>query len=299
MSKSKKKNKKARRLPLWLALPLAVLVVLLRFLFPGEEAETAAPLPAPSDALVVRFLDVGQGTSALLSMGDTHILVDAGENDMGGRVLADLQALGIDRLALAVGSHPHSDHIGGMDTVLSAVDCGLYWMPDVATTTKTFSDVLDVLEEKNIPVDYPPVGKSQRFGDLTLTVLSPQDPDEGNLNNASLVLRASCEYGSVLLPGDAEKQMEKQMLENGMRLTADVLLLSHHGSSTGNTSAFLAAVNPQIAVIPVGAGNDYGHPHKEVLERLADRGLTPYRTDENGTVTVTMSKKGISVSSEK
>jgi len=296
---SKKKSKKGQPLPLWLALPVVVLVIILRLLIPGDETEAATPVSVQADALTVRFFNVGQGASTLLSMGDTHILVDAGENDMGGRVLANLQGLGIDHLALAVGSHPHSDHIGGMDKVLEAVDCELYWMPDAATTTKTFSDVLDVLEEKSIPVEYPPVGKTQTFGGITLTVLSPLEPDDDDLNNASLVLRVTCDYGSVLLPGDAEKQMEKQMLDGGMRLTADVLLLSHHGSSTGNTSAFLAAVNPKIAVIPVGADNDYGHPHAEVLERLADRGLTPYRTDENGTVAVTLNAKGITVETEK
>ena len=128
---------------------------------------------------------------------------------------------------------------------------------------------------------------------MRLTVLGPEQVEEDDLNNCSLVSRVDSAYGSVLIPGDCERQAEETMLKGNRPLKADVLQLAHHGSSTSNTEAFLKAVDPKWVVIPVGEGNSYGHPHDEILQRVEELGCKAYRTDWNGTVTCVMDEEGI------
>lgn len=278
-----------------LASAAAVVVALVAaWIWGGGDSTPAVQRPeAGGQAMTVRFIDVGQGASTLVSMGDTHILIDAGENDQGDKVVEQLKAWGVDRLALAIGTHPHSDHIGGMDDVLNALEVEAYMMPEVAHTSKTYESVLQALEENEIPVTYPQAGDSLELGGMRLTVLGPEQVEEDDLNNCSLVSRVDSAYGSVLIPGDCERQAEEDMLKGNRPLKADVLQLAHHGSSTSNTEAFLKAVDPKWVVIPVGEGNSYGHPHDEILQRVEELGCKAYRTDWNGTVTCVMDEEGI------
>lgn len=278
-----------------LASAAAVVVALVAaWIWGGGDSTPAVQRPeAGGQAMTVRFIDVGQGASTLVSMGDTHILIDAGENDQGDKVVEQLKAWGVDRLALAIGTHPHSDHIGGMDDVLNALEVEAYMMPEVAHTSKTYESVLQALEENKIPVTYPEAGDSLELGGMRLTVLGPEQVEEDDLNNCSLVSRVDSAYGSVLIPGDCERQAEETMLKGNRLLKADVLQLAHHGSSTSNTEAFLKAVDPKWVVIPVGEGNSYGHPHDEILQRVEELGCKAYRTDWNGTVTCVMDEEGI------
>ena len=273
----------------------AVVVALVAaWIWGGGDSTPAVQRPeAGGQAMTVRFIDVGQGASTLVSMGDTHILIDAGENDQGDKVVEQLKAWGVDRLALAIGTHPHSDHIGGMDDVLNAFEVEAYMMPEVAHASKTYESVLQALEENEIPVTYPQAGDSLELGGMRLTVLGPEQVEEDDLNNCSLVSRVDSAYGSVLIPGDCERQAEETMLKGNRPLKADVLQLAHHGSSTSNTEAFLKAVDPKWVVIPVGEGNSYGHPHDEILQRVEELGCKAYRTDWNGTVTCVMDEEGI------
>lgn len=278
-----------------LASAAAVVVALVAaWIWGGGDSTPAVQRPeAGGQAMTVRFIDVGQGASTLVSMGDTHILIDAGENDQGDKVVEQLKAWGVDRLALAIGTHPHSDHIGGMDDVLNAFEVEAYMMPEVAHASKTYESVLQALEENEIPVTYPQAGDSLELGGMRLTVLGPEQVEEDDLNNCSLVSRVDSAYGSVLIPGDCERQAEETMLKGNRPLKADVLQLAHHGSSTSNTEAFLKAVDPKWVVIPVGEGNSYGHPHDEILQRVEELGCKAYRTDWNGTVTCVMDEEGI------
>ena len=278
-----------------LASAAAVVVALVAaWIWGGGDSTPAVQRPeAGGQAMTVRFIDVGQGASTLVSMGDTHILIDAGENDQGDKVVEQLKAWGVDRLALAIGTHPHSDHIGGMDDVLNALEVEAYMMPEVAHTSKTYESVLQALEENEIPVTYPQAGDSLELGGMRLTVLGPEQVEDDDLNNCSLVSRVDSAYGSVLIPGDCERQAEEDMLKGNRPLKADVLQLAHHGSSTSNTEAFLKAVDPKWVVIPVGEGNSYGHPHDEILQRVEELGCKAYRTDWNGTVTCVMDEEGI------
>ena len=292
---ARKRPAAARRMMKRLASAAAVVVALVAaWIWGGGDSTPAVQRPeAGGQAMTVRFIDVGQGASTLVSMGDIHILIDAGENDQGDKVVEQLKAWGVDRLALAIGTHPHSDHIGGMDDVLNALEVEAYMMPEVAHTSKTYESVLQALEENEIPVTYPQAGDSLELGGMRLTVLGPEQVEEDDLNNCSLVSRVDSAYGSVLIPGDCERQAEEDMLKGNRPLKADVLQLAHHGSSTSNTEAFLKAVDPKWVVIPVGEGNSYGHPHDEILQRVEELGCKAYRTDWNGTVTCVMDEEGI------
>ncbi|WP_455617941.1 ComEC/Rec2 family competence protein [Eisenbergiella sp.] len=260
----------------------------------SEEA-AASPVPAPDAAgvLKVHFIDVGQGDSIFIQSGTETMLIDAGTNEGGPVVTAYLQALGITKLSYLIGTHPHEDHIGGLDDVIRAFDIGMVIMPDVSHTTRTYEDVLDALLEKELRVVKPNPGDTYSLGEADFTTLSPdadiagQAAKDGDLNNLSVGIRLAFGSNAFVMCGDAEAPSEKAMVESGLSLKADVLKLSHHGSSTSTCDEFLQAVSPSYAVISCGTDNSYGHPHKETMEKLAASGISVYHTDEQGTLIAT------------
>lgn len=265
---------------------------------PKAGTATAAPgaALAPGEVEAV-FLDVGQGDSILLTSGDAHVLVDGGDEGMGSVVLEELQRRGITRLDLVVASHPHADHIGGLDEVLQGMEVAEVYMPEAASTSVAFERLVTVIAEKDIPVHAPAPGEQKTLGQndaMRLTFLGAQtDPD--NLNNASLVMRMDTGHGSLMLTGDAESAAEDAVLSSGLPLQADVLKVGHHGSKTSTKAKFLQAVHPNVAVISVGQDNDYGHPTQTVLDRLEKAGIWVLRTDLSGTITCRFSQAGILV----
>ena len=195
-----------------------------------------------------------------------------------------------------VGTHPHEDHIGGLDNVIKAFNIGKIYMPKVMTTTNTFEDVLDAIDSKNMSITSPNVDTKFEMGDCVFTVISSKiDNDE--LNNSSIVLRLDFGNTSYLFTGDMEKDVEETILSKNIQV--DVLKVGHHGSSTSTSSKFLDKVNPEYAIICVGEGNSYGHPHKEIVDRLHKKNIQIYRTDISGTIVVTSDGEEIKISSLK
>lgn len=235
--------------------------------------------------LEVHYLDVGQGDATLILQGDHAMLIDAGENDKGTQVQSYLKAQGVDSLDYVVGTHPDSDHIGGLDVILYKFDCGKVIMPDYAKSTKTYEDVITTMERKNYKNTLPVVGEVYELGDAVFTIVAPNGTYGDNANDYSVGILL--QYGNTrfLFTGDAEEASEADMLKNGMDLSADVYKVSHHGSRTASTEEFLKAVDPRYAVISCGEDNSYGHPHAAVMNRLRSMGVQVFRTDLQGTVT--------------
>lgn len=276
------KRMRKKQIPLWLGLLILILVI--GNLLLNQQPES--PSTTPEAELQVHFIDVGQADCILLQCEGEAMLVDAGNNDDGALVLKYLENAGVTYLNYAVGTHPHEDHIGGLDTVIRSIPIGKLMMPKAQTNTATFEDVLDAIEAQGLRVTAPKQGDSFTLGSATVTAVHCYDAKTDRLNNVSLMFRVDFGETSFLLTGDAEKEAEQAVLDSGVDIQCDVLKAGHHGSSTSSSRAFLDAVDPDYAVITCGKGNSYGHPHRETMQAFNGRGISVYRTDEMGSVRV-------------
>ncbi|AGB19619.1 ComEC/Rec2 family competence protein [Thermoanaerobacterium thermosaccharolyticum] len=246
--------------------------------------------------LKVHFLDVGQGDSIFIqSPSGKTMLIDAGVPQMGNKVVNYLKNLGVKKIDILVGTHPHEDHIGGMDYVIDNFDIGQFYMPKVTTNTKTFEYVLNAARNKGLKIDVAKAGVSLDLGpEASAMMIAPNGTKYDDLNEYSAVIKLNYGDTSFLFTGDAGAESEKEMINQGYDLKSDVLKIGHHGSSTSTTAAFLDAVDPEYAVISCGKGNDYGHPHSVTLKKLKARNIPVYRTDECGTIVATSDGHSIS-----
>lgn len=234
--------------------------------------------------LKVHFIDVGQGDSILIQSGNHDMLVDAGENDKADTVVTYLHSQGIDKLDYVIGTHPHSDHIGGLDDVINNFTIDTLIMPAVEHTTKTYKDVLNSASGQGLKITKPEVGKTYQIGDASFQIIAPNGNYGDDLNNWSVGIKLTNGNNSFVMCGDAESQAEAAMCTNDIDLSADVLKLGHHGSNTSTSKDFLNKVNSKYAVISCGMGNSFGHPHQETMDELSTKEIEVYRTDEQGTI---------------
>lgn len=265
--------------------------------------------PAVSGQMRVVMLDVGQGDAILvISPNGQTMLVDGGNSAGDARdvILPYLKNEGIERLNVMVLTHPDADHVGGLPTVLKNIPVDVVVSTGQTHTTQVYAEFLQELkkarDEGGTRVIRGVAGAEVPFDEaVQVQVLRPDSASvQGDdLNHASIVLRLTFGQVSVLLTGDAEENAEKWLIDQGGDLRAQILKVSHHGSKTGSSDAFLNAVRPEIALISCEADNRYGHPHAEVLERLARRKIKVYRTDQAGTVEVTVDGQGYRVRSDK
>ena len=246
----------------------------------------------------VHFIDVGQGDSILIESGGEAMLIDAGTNESGPTVLSYLEDQQITHLDWVIGTHPHEDHIGGLDDVILALDVDRVMLPPKEHTTKTFEDVLDAVAQKDLSLTEPVAGDTYALGDARFTILGPVKDYGDDLNNWSVVLLLTCDNNRFLFTGDAEAQAEEDILALGMDIHANVLKVGHHGSDTSTSDSFLSAVSPDYAVISVGSGNDYGHPCQVTLDKLEAFGTQIFRTDLMGTVIARSDGTHLSFSTE-
>lgn len=250
---------------------------------PEAENDTIYTTVGLNDELRVSFIDVGQGDSEFIELpnGET-MLIDAGTNETGKNVVDYIKSLGYTSINYVVGTHPHEDHIGGLDDVIKTFDIGSIYMPKITADTKTFEDVLDAAESKNLMINTAKSGVSiMDTEDLSVKFLAPTLDSYENTNDYSAVVKVVYGDTSYLFTGDAEEFSENLITDD---VNADVLKVGHHGSSTSTSTEFLKKVSPSSAVISCGKGNSYGHPHSETLQKLADMGTAVYRTDELGTI---------------
>ena len=242
--------------------------------------------------LRVHFIDVGQGDSILIQYEEHNMLIDGGDrwNRVGDKLVRYLNQQDVDMVDVLVSTHPHADHIGGLDDVLFNFEVAQIYGSGKVHTTQTYENYLELIDEQNIPFDTPRRGDNIELGNLDFKVLHPSrktDVEEYSLNNVSVVLHLVFEEISFLFTGDAEYRAEKEILANiDHEIDSTVLKVPHHGSSSSTNDFFLKEVNPETAVVMVGEDNRYGHPEGEVLRALENKGADVYRTDLHGDIVI-------------
>ncbi|WP_442603694.1 ComEC/Rec2 family competence protein [Paenibacillus sp. KN14-4R] len=251
--------------------------------------------------LGVFYLDVGQGSSQLLiSPSGKTMLIDTGDVDKEQLMLNYMKEYDIKKIDVLVLSHAHADHIGTASAIIDQLDIGKIYMPKAGNTTKTYENVLKSIKNKGLKVSTAKAGITLDWDEkVKVQMLAPVQPSYEDMNDTSAVVKVTYGATSFLFTGDAEKQSETDMLESKADLSATVLTVGHHGSSTSTSAAFLKEVNPKVAVIQVGAGNSYNHPTEAVLKRLDKKGVKVYRNDQNGTVSAVSDGKDVKWATER
>lgn len=252
------------------------------------QATTQAPTLAPTDGttLTVHYLDVGQGDSIFIELPQNKtMLIDASTGAYGEGIADYIEQKGYSKIDYLVATHPHADHIGGMEDIVKEFTIGEIYMPRASTTTKTYKNLLTAIKAKGNKINTAEAGVSI-YGDssLRIDILAPNSTSYEDLNNYSAVIKLSYGSRSFLFTGDAEKLSENEITAD---VSADVLKVGHHGSSTSSGEAFISRVNPKYAVISCGKDNSYGHPHKETMETLQKHNTEVFRTDTMGTIIAT------------
>ena len=239
--------------------------------------------------LSVHFIDVGQGDSTLIISGDRTVLIDAGDSEGGQAVRSYLVSQKVDHLDYIIATHPHSDHTGGIETVLESFETGTLLIPVFSENGKSEDDLYAwhelnrTAEAAGIAMTEAVPGMALDLGISSLSVLAPSG-DYDEINNYSVVTELVHGDNSFLITGDAETESEADMLKSGVLEDIDVLKAGHHGSSTSTGSEFLEIVKPEYAVISCGAGNSYNHPSASVMKRLGEYEVRVFRTDLQGSI---------------
>lgn len=255
--------------------------------------------PARLDTeLMVKFVDVGQGDACLLVCGGEAMLVDGGTADGGANLGQELRDMGILRLKYVVNTHPHDDHVGGLCAPVAEMSVGAAYSSAVDYDQNYFARFKRLLKQRGVELGTLEAGDELKLGGARVHVLAPRE-DLNDINENSIVLRVVHGGNTFLLTGDAGKPEERTMLAARAPLDSDVLKVGHHGSNGSSCEEFLEAVSPDWAVISLGADNDFGHPHDEVLDRLADVGARVLRTDRNGDITMVSDGRDLMVTAER
>lgn len=247
--------------------------------------EVASPTVIDGDVSVT-FLDVGQGDCTVIKAGSSVVMIDAGDRGSESAILSFLDANEIGTIDYLIATHPHADHIGSMQAVLTHCEVAqvLFTNHDetLTPTNSVYIDLLSYLVEHKISTRTVADNEIITLGRGMLTILSGGNFDD--LNDCSIVMRYDYGETSFLLMGDAEAKVENFLLENQLDVRSDVLKAGHHGSKTGTTEDFIAAVDPAYVVASCGEDNRYGHPHREFMSVVSARGAQLLRTDTMGDI---------------
>ena len=266
-----------------------VLLIILCLLVVGctnpfvESNEETSVSTFSGDTLRVNYIDVGQGDSIFIQLPNNEtMLIDAGEAYMSKNVINYLNNLGITKIDYVVGTHPHTDHIGGLEEVINTFDIGSIYMPNAISTSKTYEDLLTTISNKGLKVKTAKSGVVILSEDnLKLEFIAPNSDDYSNLNNYSAVLKLTYLDNTFLFMGDAETLSEDEITSD---VNADVIKVGHHGSDSSSGIEFVKKVSPEYAIIMVGEGNSYNHPYQSIIDRYESVGAKVLRTDLDGNI---------------
>lgn len=283
---------------------IAIGLVFLVILSSGCSIKSTNGNVPSSSNLTVKMLDVGQGDAFLIKTSQQVILLDTGDIDARDLLVNKLKAEGITKIDKLIITHPHADHLGGAMGVLMNFDVKSVYDNGQITTTSTYRKYIKKVTDSKIPYKQLLAGEHLEFGDgIKFIVYSPTKrmiDTEEDLNNNSIV--GKLKYGdfSILFTGDSESAIEKELLNKYKdELKSTILKSPHHGSKTSSNNAYLKAISPECVLISVGAGNDYKHPHETTLNKYKKLNFKIYRTDFDGTVTITSDGHGYNVLKEK
>ena len=265
-----------------------MIIIVLSFI----ESELNKSMASPVEGVLeVYYFDVGEADSILIRDSEHSMLIDAGNETDGVNLSNYIKSdISLSKLDIVVGTHPHEDHIGGLDDIINTISVSKVYLPNVTTTTKTFTNLLDSIENNNLKITVPNIDDTFDLGDMKFKVISVGS-DESNLNDSSIVLRLDYGSTSFLFTGDISKSVEKNIIDKD--IDVDVLKVAHHGSNYSSSINFLDKVSPKYAIILVGNNNKYKHPSSTVLKRLEN--IDVYRTDRDGTIKITSDGKNLTI----
>lgn len=248
--------------------------------------------------LKVHFIDVGQGDSIFIELpNDEAMLIDAGESSEEEKVYNYITDLGYNNIDYVVGTHPHTDHIGGLEYIINNISVENIYMPKAVSTSKTYESLLNTISNKNLKVKVAKANVSIiSSNNLSVNIIAPNSESYSNLNNYSAVIKIDYYNNSFLFMGDAEVLSEEEITND---VQADVIKVGHHGSDSSSSIEFLNKVKPKYAIISVGANNQYDHPYDSILSRYESIGAQVYRTDLDGTIVATSDGTNINITKEK
>ena len=258
---------------------LTLILIMSGIVFPENESTVLAD----GGSMTVHFLDVGQGLSILVQSEGQNLLYDGGSRSASSYVVSYLQKQNVSEIDYLISSHYDEDHVSGLIGCLNAFQVDNVIGADYVHDSSLYSSFMDAVAAQGLEVTHPAVGTEYTFGSGEFTVLSPKViSKESNANSVAIKLANG--DNSFIFTGDADYNSEADMIASGLDLNCDVLSLGHHGSATSTSWDFLQATVPEFAVISCGAGNMYGHPHADTMEKLSDMGIQVYRSDEQGTI---------------
>ena len=251
-----------------------------------------------NDLLKVHYLDVGQGDSIFIELPNNEtMLIDAAESYQSENIINYLKNLNYQKIDYVIGTHPHTDHIGGLKDIINTFEIGKIYMPKVVSTTKTYESLLMAIKDKNLKINTAKAGTTIIDTDtLKINILAPNNSTYTELNNYSAVSKITYGTTKFLFMGDAEKLSENEIKEN---VTADVIKIGHHGSNTSSSNDFIKKVNAKYGIISVGLNNKYNLPKEETITNWENSGTKIYLTSINGTITTISDGTNIKIESEK
>ena len=248
--------------------------------------------------LVAHFIDVGQGDANFIELPNKkNILIDAGEIEYGTDVTNYIKQLGYDKIDYVIGTHPHTDHIGGLIDVINNFKVDNIYMPKISSNTSTYLNLLKTIKNNNLTITTAKEGLIVVDEDnLKVTILSPTKDYYDNLNDYSIILKIEYNDIALLYMGDASKEVEKDLLYLN---DIDVIKIGHHGSKTSSSRDFVNKLSPKYGIIEVGSNNKYNLPNNEIIKRWECVGTKLYRTDINGNIILKTDGKNITIKGEK